>query len=111
MARWLPPMVAAKEFRSYAVTPKELVSPEARAELQSRGTTIERYLASEKSTMLELMKQLPAREVAHDGGRLGYCLVAVGGYQERLRDLHGGNCSINGMTPIQIFEKNVLPRL
>ncbi len=61
--------------------------------------------------MLEFMKQVPSREIALEDGRLGYGLVAVGGYQEQLRDLDGPNCSIDGLTPIQIFEQDVLPRL
>lgn len=111
MAQWLPVMAATKEFRPYYVTPTELVSPEFRAELQRGGMTVENYLALEKSVMLEFMKQLPSRELALDGGRLGYGLVAVGGYQERLRELHGQSCSINGLTPMEIFEQDVLPKL
>lgn len=111
MAQWLPVMAATKEFRPYHVTPTELVSPEFRAELRRGGMTVENYLAREKSPMLGLMKQLPSRELTLDGGRLGYGLVAVGGYQERLRELHGQNCSINGLTPMEIFEQDVLPKL
>lgn len=111
MSQWLPMMVATKEFRPYRVTPTELVSPEVRANLQRHGMTVERYLAREKSTMLDLMKQLPSREATLDGGRLGYGIVAVGGYQEGLRDLSGQNCSIDGLTPMDIFEKDVLPKI
>jgi hypothetical protein len=73
--------------------------------------TVERYLTQEKSDMLELMRHLPSREVTLEGGRLAYGVVAVGGYQERLRDLHGANCSIDGLTPIEIYERDVLPKL
>ena len=75
------------------------------------GVTVERYLAQNKSDMLELMRQLPSREVVLDGGRLGYGLVAVGGYQERLHELHDTNCSIDGLKPVEIYEQDVLPRL
>lgn len=27
------------------------------------------------------------------------------------RELHGQNCSINGLTPMEIFEQDVLPKL
>ena len=76
-----------------------------------QGMSIERFLERDKPDMLELMKHLPAREVAFGESRLGYGLVAVGGYQEPLRELHGQNCSIDGMTPIEIYEHDVLPRL
>ncbi|AEI83123.1 hypothetical protein CNE_BB2p03280 (plasmid) [Cupriavidus necator N-1] len=111
MAQYLPVMAATKEFRPYRVTPTELVSPESRAILRRQGMPVETYLARERSAMLELMKQLPSREVTLDGGRLGYGLVAVGGYQERLHELHGKNCSINGLMPMEIFEQDVLPKL
>lgn len=111
MGQWLPPMVMTKGLLPYRVTSNELVSPSARAELRMLGMTVERYLARDKSDMLELMGQLPSRETTLDGGRLGYGLVAVGGYQERLRDLHGANCSIDGLTPVEIYEQDVLPRL
>lgn len=111
MSRWLPSIAATKDFRPYRVTPNELVSPEARAELRRHGQTAQSFLAREKASMLEVMGQLPSREVALDGGRLGYGLIAVGGYQERLGDLQGKNCSIDGLTPVQIFEQDVLPKL
>ena len=76
-----------------------------------RGDTAQSFLSREKASMLEVMAQLPSRELALDGGRLGYGLIAVGGYQERLNDLHGKNCSIDGLTPMEIFEQDVLPRL
>ncbi len=111
MRHWLPSTVMAKETRPYQVTSMELVSPSVRAELLKHGMTVERYLAQEKSDMLELMRHLPSREVTLEGGRLAYGVVAVGGYQERLRDLHGANCSIDGLTPIEIYERDVLPKL
>lgn len=111
MGHWLPPIVMTKEMRPYQVTSKDLVSPSVRAELRMYGMTVERYLAQEKSDMLDLMRHLPSREVALEGGRLGYGVVAVGGYQERLRDLQGTNCSIDGLTPVEIYERDVLPKL
>lgn len=111
MVQWLPPIAMSKELRPYRVANNELVSPSARAELRMHGVTVERYLAQNKSDMLELMRQLPSREVVLDGGRLGYGLVAVGGYQERLHELHDTNCSIDGLTPVEIYEQDVLPRL
>lgn len=112
MTRWLPNLVTTKMFRPYEVTPDELVSPEVRAELLIKhGITAERYLATEKTDMLELMRLLPSREIRLNGGRLGYGIVAVGGYQEQLESLDDKNCSIDGLTPMQIFLKDVAPKL
>ncbi len=111
MGQWLPQTVMTKEVRPYQVTSMELVSPSVRAELRKHGMTVERYLAQEKSDMLDLMRCLPSREVAFEDGRLAYVVVAVGGYQQRLRDLDGSNCSIDGLTPIEIYEQDVLPKL
>lgn len=111
MGEWLPPMVMTKEMRPCEVRTDELVSPSARAELRMHGVSVESYLTQERSDMLEVMKHLPSREVHLDSGRLTYGLVGVGGYQERLHDLHGANCSIGGLTPVEIFEREVLPKL
>jgi hypothetical protein len=111
MTQWLPVMAATKEFRPYRVTPTELASPGVRAELRRHGMTVETYLKRENPDMLDLMKQLPSREAALDGGRLGYGLIAVGGYQQRLSGLDAKNCSIGGLTPIEIFEQDVRPKL
>ncbi len=111
MALWLPSMVAAKGFRPYRLTLAELVSPSAQAEMAMNGDTIEQYLSRDRGNMLDFMKQIPAREVSLDGGRLGYGLVAAGGYQEQLADLNSEHCSIDGLTPLEIFEQDVLPQL
>jgi hypothetical protein len=111
MAQWLPMMAFTREFRPYRVTATELIAPEARALMRRQGITAESYLTRERPAMLELMKQLPSREVPLDGGRLGYAVLAVGGYQERLEELHGQNCSIDGLSPIEIFERDVLPKI
>lgn len=111
MAQALPDMALVKEFRQYRLSLAELISPDVREALSMQGMSIERFLERDKPDMLELMKHLPAREVAFGESRLGYGLVAVGGYQEPLRELHGQNCSIDGMTPIEIYEHDVLPRL
>nr|WP_315237689.1 hypothetical protein [uncultured Albidiferax sp.] len=111
LSRWLPVQVATKQFLPYRLPLSELLAPEVRSQLQLQRLPVERFLALNRPHMLELMKHLPSREVALDGGRLGYGLVAVGGYQERLRDLHGSNCSIDGMTPAQIYDQDVLPKL
>lgn len=111
MAQALPDMAMVKEFRQYRLSPAELISPEVREALSMQGMSIERFLDRDKPDMLELMKHLPAREITFGESRLGYGLVAVGGYQEPLCELHGQNCSIDGMTPIEIYEHDVLPRL
>lgn len=111
MAQALPDMAMGKQFRPYRLSPRELVSPEVQEVLRMQGMSIERFLNRDKPDMLELMQCLPAREITFGESRLGYALVAVGGYQEQLRDLHGQNCTIDGMTPIEIYEHDVLPRL
>lgn len=111
MTHWLPMVAATKEFEPYRVTSTELFAPEFRAELRGRGDTVERFLAREKRGMLELMKQLPARKVRLDGGHLGYGLVAVGGYKEQLHELVHPNCRIDGLTAMEIFERDVVPKL
>lgn len=111
MRQWLPPIVTIKELRPYRVTSNDLVSPSARVQLRMHGMTPEQYLAQDRPDMLELMKQLPSREVVLDNGLLGYGIVGVGGYQERLHDLQGANCSIDGLTPAEIYNQDVLPIL
>ena len=111
MAYVLPALAMTKEFRPYRLSLAELIAPEVRADLSMQGMPIERFLARDRPEMLELMRHLPARELVFGESRLGYGLVAVGGYQEPLRELHGQNCSIDGMTPIEIYERDVLPRL
>lgn len=111
MMQALPAMAMVKEFRPYRLSPAELISPEVREALSMQGMSIERFLERDRSDMLALMKHLPAREITFGESRLGYGLVAVGGYQEPLREMHGQNCSIDGMTPIEIYEHDVLPRL
>src|SRR5690606_23422224 len=54
LVQWLPPIAMSKELRPYRVASNELVSPSARAELRMHGVTVERYLAQNKSDMLEL---------------------------------------------------------
>ena len=61
--------------------------------------------------MLKIARHLPTREVALEADRLAYGVVAVDGYQERLRDLDEAICSIDVLTPIEIYERDVLPRL
>ncbi|WP_454846185.1 hypothetical protein [Ralstonia thomasii] len=111
MAQFLPHVAATKEFRPYRVTTTELASPDVRAYLRHIGMTVETFLALERADMLELMKQLPSREISLGGGRLGYGIVGVGGYQEQLRELLYENNRIDGMLPIEIFEQDVLPNI
>lgn len=111
MVQWLPMMAATKEFRPYRVTPDELISPEMQAIVRRNGMTINGFLASNSSAMMKIMKQLPSREVALEGGRLGYAIAGVGGFQERLREIPEENARIDGLTPLQIFEQDVLPKL
>lgn len=111
MPQALPDMAMTKEFRPYRLSPEELISPEVREALSMQEMSIERFLNRDHPDMLELMKYLPSREITFGETRLGYGLVAVGGYQEPLRDLKWQTCCIDDMTPIEIYEHDVLPRL
>ncbi|MBA9846600.1 hypothetical protein DEE93_16790 [Ralstonia pickettii] len=110
MSAYLPEVAATKDFRPYKVNPDELASPETRAHLSQLGMTVEAFMARMKSSTVELMKQLPPREIKLAGGRLGYAVMGVAGYQEQLRDL-SSNAMIDGMLPMEIFEKDVLPKI
>ena len=72
--------------------------------------TVEAFMTRMRSSTVELMKQLPPREIELTGGRLGYAVMGVAGYQEQLRDLPS-NAMIDGMLPMEIFEKDVLPKI
>ncbi len=111
MSDWLPAIVASRHFKPYSVTPDEIIAPEIRSLLQSKGQSARDFLMSEKPAMMALMKQIPGREIELEGGRLGYGIVAVAGYQEPLAELSVQGCGINGMTPLKIFELDVLPKL
>lgn len=110
MSAYLPEVAASKDFRPYKVNPDELASPVARAQLRQLGMTVEAFMTRMRSSTVELMKQLPPREIELTGGRLGYAVMGVAGYQEQLRDLPS-NAMIDGMLPMEIFEKDVLPKI
>jgi hypothetical protein len=108
----LPAMVCSKEFQAYRMQAQELVSPSLIAYLRTRGyPSAQAFLQRERPDMLRLMEQLPSREVTFEGSRLSYGIVAVGGYPERLSEIHSHNAMINGLTPVQIFENEILPKL
>lgn len=112
MAKAVPEMVCSKEFQPYRMPAQELVSPSVTAYLRSRGyPSAQAFLERERPDTLQLMKQLPSREVAFEGTRLCYGITGVGGYPERLSEIHSPNAMINGLTPKQIFENDILPRL
>lgn len=112
MANCLPAIAYSTEFRPYRMQAQEIVSPSVAAQLRNSGfASSQIYLEREKAEMLNLMKQLPSRELGYEGARLSYGIVAVGGYQERLGELQGPNSMINGLTPLQIFENDILPKL
>lgn len=111
MGRSLPAIASTKEFKPYRVTADQLMSPEFRSRLQMRKLSPDAYLQQHKPAMLELMSHLPSRQVTLENGSLGYGIVAVTGYQERLCEMQGEFINIDGLTPLQIFEQDVLPRL
>jgi hypothetical protein len=109
--RWVPDMVLSSEFEPYEATPEDLMSPELRLFMQSRGQSGSEFLATQKPTMIELMRQLPGRKVSRSSGHLDYGIVAVGGYTERLEEMPLQGCGINGLTPLEIFTRFVFPKL
>lgn len=112
LAQCLPTIVCSKKFQPYRMQAQELVSPSVTAYLRSRGyPSAQAFLQRERADMLRLMEQLPSREVTFEGSRLSYGIVAVGGYPERLSEIHSPNAMINGLTPLQIFENDILPKL
>ena len=111
MTQYLPPIAITKELKPYRVKADEIVSPEVRAILRMDNLSAEAFLKRSKASMLELMRQLPSRQISLDGGCLGYGMAAVGGYQERLGEMQGEFISINGLTPMEIYKQDVLPKL
>ncbi|GIZ68763.1 hypothetical protein KAM429_39080 [Aquipseudomonas alcaligenes] len=111
MGQYLPAIASTKDYKPYQVTADQLISPEFRENLQMRRLSPDAYLTQRKPEMLELMRHLPSRQVSLENGSLGYGIVAVTGYQERLSEMQGEFISIDGLTPQQIFEQDVLPRL
>ncbi len=111
MGQYLPTIASTKEYSPYRVTADQLISPEFRANLRMHGIGADAFLAKHQAHMLELMRHLPSRQISLESGSLGYGIVAVTGYQERLSEMQGEFISIDGLTPLQIFEQDVLPRL
>ena len=108
MDQALPGLVLQEGFTPYQWKDEDLAAPEIRRALGDRpliGLLRARY-----GHMLEVMDQLPGRLARYAGGELRYVVTAVGGYQERLRDL-SGNASLGGVSPQQLFEERVLPEI
>lgn len=109
--KWVPETILSSEFERYEATVEDLISPELRLFMQSRGQSGSEFLATQKPTMIELMRQLPGRKVSRNSGHLDYGIVAVGGYTERLEEMPLQGCGINGLTPLEIFTRFVFPKL
>lgn len=108
MAQALPGLVLQEGFTPYQWKDEDLAAPEIRRALG--GRPLLGLLRARYGHMLELMDQLPGRLARYAGGELRYVVTAVGGYQERLRDL-SGNASLGGVPPQQLFEERVLPEI
>lgn len=114
MGASLPNLVISDEMLPYRPRYCELVSPELRARqgLGDDEQKLERYMRRRNTSILEVMKQLPPRQVPFGkGGRLSYAIVAVGGYAEQLRDCLHPNCFLDGLAPPEILRRDVLPLL
>lgn len=114
MGASLPSLVISDEMLPYRPRYRELVSPEIRMQhgLGDDEQRIARYMQRYNTPMVEVMEQLPPRQVPFgNGGRLGYAIVAVGGYAEQLRDCIHPNCHLDGLAPPEIFRRDVLPLL
>ncbi len=114
MAAALPGLVISDEMQAYRPEFTELISPEY-CEYRGLGggeRQLERFLRQHHANMLEVLEQLPPRQVSTGaGGRIGYTIVAVGGYVERLRDCVSRHCQLDGLTPPEIFLRDVIPHL
>lgn len=114
MAASVPGLVISDEMQAYHPRFTELISPEI-CEYRGLGEdeqSLERFVRRHHAAMLEVMEQLPPRQVPFGaGGSLGYTIVAVAGYAERLRDCVSPHCQLDGLTPPEIFRRDVLPRL
>jgi len=114
MGASLPKLVISDEMLPYRPRYREMVSPMVRMRraLGDDEKKLELYMQRYNMPMLEVMKQLPPRQVPFgNGGHLGYAIVAVGGYAEQLRDCVHPNCFLDGLAPLEIFQRDVLPFL
>lgn len=111
IGKWVPDTVLCTEFQSYMATENDLISPEMRSFIHGRGQSGQEFLDTQRPQLVELMKQLPGRKVSHNGGHLNYGIVAVGGYTERLEEMALQGCGINGLAPLEIFTRDVLPKI
>lgn len=111
MAEALPGMIMSRSFTPYNWSSEDIVAPSMR-HLGLRGRAeVVNHLRLRNPQMLEMMRQLPGRQVnIADDVILQYVLVGVGGYAERLEELHE-NARINGRMPLEIFNEDVMPRI
>jgi hypothetical protein len=110
----LPDLVLSDQMRPYRPRYRELVSPEHRTRLGlgEDEQKLERYMQRYHRSICDVMGQLRPREVPFgNGGRLGYTIVAIGGYAEQLRDCVHPNCHLDGLAPPEIFRRDVLPSM
>jgi hypothetical protein len=112
MGASVPNLVISDVMQPYRPRYTDLVSPEFRARrgLGDDEQKLERHMQQFNASMLEVMTQLPPRQVSFgNGGLIGYAIVAVGGYAEHLRDCVHPNCHLDGLAPPEIFRQDVLP--
>lgn len=110
MAKALPPLVLQRQFEPYMWRDDDIAAPDVRIKLRASGKTVQRYLEERNPQMLRMMELLPGRRASYAGGELRYVITGVGGYAEKLADLHE-NAYINGRSPSDLFDEQVLSRL
>ncbi|ELX11329.1 hypothetical protein Jab_2c34470 [Janthinobacterium sp. HH01] len=108
----IPGLVISDEMRPYRPLYRNMISPELRAlrRLGDDERQLELFIKTNSLHMLDLMAQLPPRQT-HFGkdGCLEYAIVAIGGYPEKLHDLVHPNTLLDGLSPLEIFKRDVQP--
>lgn len=104
----LPAMVVADKFQLTSYAADDLANSDIRAALKMRGIPFKRFLQVERPQLIEVMAKLPARAISTDDVTLKYVVTAVGGVQETLEKL---TWMFAERSPMQIYQKDVLPKL
>ena len=106
---YLPPLVMARDWLPAKWTPEDLANPEIRAALKLQGMSFDTFLQRQNSSMGDVMRTLPPRQVKLGDTILKYVVVAVGGTIEPLEEITGYKPS--NRTALQIFEQDIFPKI
>lgn len=85
----IPSLIISDELIGYRPLYRELVAPEIRNwhNLGNDENKLESYMRSRSPQMIEVMENLPPRQVHFgNGGRISYAIVAASGFAEKLKD-------------------------